>query len=127
MAPEVTFNYKSLNIYSALYQSPNDAKKKKRNSGTRNKKSHPKTKTNTKMNMKTKNMEKPMNIKKTVSNIITQQPMPMLQTDVRKMHVQQRRYKYIAGTIPWADIQKMKWGDIDELTDEEYGFFVELD
>lgn len=31
---------------------------------------------------------------------------------------------WIAGTIPMRDIKKMKWGDIDDLTDEEFGYYT---
>jgi len=31
--------------------------------------------------------------------------------------------KWVRGTIPMKIIKQMKWGDIDELTDEEYGYF----
>lgn len=30
---------------------------------------------------------------------------------------------WIPGTIPMSIIKKMKWGDIDDLTDEEFGYF----
>lgn len=32
--------------------------------------------------------------------------------------------KWVEGTIPMKTIMKMKWGDIDELSDEEYGHYV---
>ena len=31
--------------------------------------------------------------------------------------------KWIPGSIPMSEIRKMKWGDIDDLTDEEFGFY----
>ena len=34
--------------------------------------------------------------------------------------------KWVCGTIPMETIKKMKWGDIDELTDEEYGYFQDV-
>ena len=32
--------------------------------------------------------------------------------------------KWVEGTIPMKTIMKMKWGDIDELSDEEFGHYV---
>ena len=34
-----------------------------------------------------------------------------------------RHGKWVHGTIPMSTIRKMKWGDIDELTDEEFGYY----
>lgn len=31
---------------------------------------------------------------------------------------------WIPGTIPMSIIKTMKWGDIDELTNEEFGYFA---
>ena len=31
--------------------------------------------------------------------------------------------KWVRGTIPMKTIKQMKWGDINDLTDEEYGYF----
>ena len=31
--------------------------------------------------------------------------------------------KWIQGTIPMKNIVKMKWGDIDELTEQEFGYY----
>ena len=33
--------------------------------------------------------------------------------------------KWICGTIPQSEINKMPWGLLDELTDEEYGYYCE--
>ena len=33
--------------------------------------------------------------------------------------------KWVHGTIPMSTIRKMKWGDIDNLTDEEFGYYQE--
>mgnify|MGYP006889529972 CR=1 FL=1 len=34
-----------------------------------------------------------------------------------------RHGKWVHGTIPMSSIRRMKWGDIDELTDEEFGYY----
>ena len=34
---------------------------------------------------------------------------------------------WVPGTVSRKAIQQMKWGDLNELTDEEYGYFVELE
>ena len=34
-----------------------------------------------------------------------------------------RHGKWVHGTIPMSTIRRMKWGDIDELTDEEFGYY----
>ena len=31
--------------------------------------------------------------------------------------------KWVLGSIPMSEIKKMKWGDVDDLTDEEFGFY----
>lgn len=34
--------------------------------------------------------------------------------------------KWVQGTIPMKTIKQMKWGDIDELTDEEFGYYEDV-
>tara|TARA_B100001287_G_C22633716_1_gene506466 strand:- start:1040 stop:1375 length:336 start_codon:yes stop_codon:yes gene_type:complete len=34
-----------------------------------------------------------------------------------------QKMTWVKGTIPMKIIKKMKWGDLNELTDEEYGYF----
>lgn len=43
---------------------------------------------------------------------------PIIQSETKPRHG-----KWVHGTIPMSTIRRMKWGDIDELTDEEFGYY----
>lgn len=34
-------------------------------------------------------------------------------------------WHWVKGTIPMDKIQRMKWGDLNDLTDEEFGYFCQ--
>ena len=43
---------------------------------------------------------------------------PIIQSETKTRHG-----KWVHGTIPMSTIRRMKWGDIDELTNEEFGYY----
>lgn len=52
----------------------------------------------------------------------TPTPPPSPETDAHK-EPKPHHGKWVHGTIPMSTIRRMKWGDIDELTDEEFGYY----
>ena len=54
----------------------------------------------------------------------TPTPPPSPEADTHKQpEPKSQQGKWIHGTIPMSTIRRMKWGDIDELTDEEFGYY----
>ena len=43
---------------------------------------------------------------------------PLVQSETKPRHG-----KWVHGTIPMSTIRRMKWGEIDELADEEFGYY----
>lgn len=48
---------------------------------------------------------------------------PPMENDEQTQQTQKPRMVWVPGTIPMRTIRKMKWGDLNNLTDEEYGYF----
>ena len=56
----------------------------------------------------------------------TPTPPPSPETDTNKQPETKTQHgKWVHGTIPMSTIRKMKWSDIDELIDEEFGYYQE--
>ena len=56
----------------------------------------------------------------------TPTPPPSPETDTHKQPEQKSQHgKWVHGTIPMSTIRRMNWGDIDELTEEEFGYYQE--
>ena len=72
---------------------------------------------------KNKKKRKTTNKAKEVKDWETWETMTKQENSTKTSTSKNIKMVWVPGTIPMKIIKKMKWGDLNELTDEEYGYF----